>query len=222
MLNKMNTKKNITYFNDFLNKLRLALNQPLPGTIAQSMMAPPHRPVGYRIPKNRDAVRNSAVLILLWLDDDQISTVFILRPEYDGIHSNQIAFPGGKHEKTDVDFVATALREAHEEVGIIPETISILGTLSPLYIPPSQFMVYPVVGFIERKPAFILDPVEIKKVIPCNLLDFLRPESYVISDIEVNGKTLPDIPCFKIDDSLMWGATAMIFNEFLEIIKHFD
>jgi 8-oxo-dGTP pyrophosphatase MutT (NUDIX family) len=182
-------------------------------------MSPPHRPIEPHIPKEGDNVRESAVLILIWLNGDQISTVFILRPEYEGIHSNQIAFPGGKFEKSDIDFVATALREANEEVGIIPESITILGQLSPLYIYPSQFYVYPVVGYTTTTPSFIPDPVEIKKVITCNLFSFLNSDSLTFQDIEVGQRILPEIPCYKIEDKYMWGATAMIFSELLEIIK---
>jgi 8-oxo-dGTP pyrophosphatase MutT (NUDIX family) len=219
MPDKMDTKKDIPKFNEFLNIIRKALSEPLPGVVAHGKMAPPHIPVELRVPKVGDHVRDSAVLILFWLDGDQIATVFILRPEYDGIHSNQIAFPGGKHEKTDIDFVSTALREAQEEVGIIPESITILGQLSPLYIPPSQFLVYPIVGFTTITPTFILDPIEIKEVIPCHLFDFIEQDTYVIRNIEVGGKILPNIPCYKIGERLIWGATAMIFNELLDIIR---
>lgn len=206
-------------FNAFLNQLRNALSEPLPGVTAQAKLAPPHRHIELRNDLSGDLVRDSAVLILLWQKGEQIFTVFILRPEYEGFHSNQIAFPGGKYEKSDADFVATALREAQEEVGIIPETITILGQLTPLYISPSRFMVYPIVGFIRIEPTFILDPVEVKDIIPCNLFDFLKPDHYVIQDMEVRGKIMTDIPCFKTGEHIIWGATAMIFNELLEIIR---
>lgn len=214
-------KEDLPNFNVFLDQFKKALSDPLPGVTAQSMMAPPHRIVEMPNTLSDDTVRNSAVLILLWQEGKQIFTVFILRPEYEGVHSNQIAFPGGKYEKYDTDFVATALREAQEEVGIIPESITILGQLTPLFIPPSRFIVYPIVGFTKTVPTFILDPVEIKEVIPCNLLDFLKPDRFIIQDIEVQGKIIPNIPCFKIKEYFIWGATAMIFNELLEIIKSF-
>jgi len=215
----MKTKKDMIHFNAFLNEIRKALAEPLPGPHSQGKMAPPHRPIGLRIPKPGDQVRDSAVLILLWPDGDQVSTVFILRPEYDGVHSNQIAFPGGKYEINDVDFIATALREAQEEVGINPETVTILGQLSPLFIPPSQFLVYPIVGYSTVAPVFIPDPIEIKEVIPCHLLDFLKQDAFTIQDLKVGERTLPDIPCYKIGKRLIWGATAMIFSELLDVIR---
>ena len=215
----METKKDITQFNAFLNEIRKALANPLPGTRSQGKMAPPHRPIELRIPNPGAQVRDSAVLILLWPDGDQVSTVFILRPEYDGVHSNQIAFPGGKYEINDVDFIATALREAHEEVGINPEKVTILGQLSPLFITPSQFLVYPIVGYTTEAPVFIPDPIEIKEVIPCHLLDFLKQDAFTIQDLKVGERILPNIPCYKIGKRLIWGATAMIFSEFLDVIR---
>jgi len=215
----METKKDMTKFNAFLIEIGKALAKPLPGNLSQGKMAPPHRPIELRFPKPGDQVRDSAVLILLWPDGDKVSTVFILRPEYDGIHSNQIAFPGGKYELNDMDFIATALREAQEEVGIDPETVTILGQLSPLFIPPSQFLVYPVVGYTNIAPVFILDPIEIKEVIPCHILDFLKQDAFTIQDLKVGERILPNIPCYKIGKRLIWGATAMIFSELLDIIR---
>ena len=110
-------------------------------------------------------------------------------------------------------------KEAQEEVGIIPESVTILGQLSPLFISPSQFLVYPVVGYTTTIPAFIPDPIEIREIIPCSLFDFLESDTLTIRDIEVGGKILPDIPCYQIGERIIWGATAMIFSELLEIIK---
>lgn len=215
----METKKDMTQFNVFLKEIRKALAEPLPGIRSQAKMSPPHRPIELRIPNPDTQVRDSAVLILLWPDGDQLSTVFILRPEYDGVHSNQIAFPGGKYEIDDVDLVATALREAREEVGIHSEEVTVLGQLSPLYIPPSQFLVYPVVGYTTKSPSFVPDPVEIKEVIPCHLLDFINSDLFTIQDLKVGERILPNIPCYQIGNRLMWGATAMIFSELLDIVR---
>jgi len=161
----------------------------------------------------------SSVLLLLYPFRAEVGLVLTLRNEYKGIHSGQISLPGGKFEEDDESLIFTALREAKEEIGINPKQVQILGQLTPLYIPPSKFLVTPVVGFISFRPEFIAEPYEVAKIIEIRVSDLLNDE--VIQQKKINlkvGLSLK-VPCFSIDGNLIWGATAMILNEFKEMIK---
>jgi 8-oxo-dGTP pyrophosphatase MutT (NUDIX family) len=141
------------------------LKEELPGLPAQMRMAPSViRPGKSALP-----IRDSGVLLLLYPSGDSLSMVFMKRPEYGGPHSGQISFPGGKSEKGDGSLVDTALRESHEEIGITPVSVEVLGTLTPLIIPVSRFKILPVVGFLSEKPCFISDPEEVEYLIEAEI-----------------------------------------------------
>ena len=160
----------------------------------------------------------AAVLIVLYPRSDQVYTVFIQRPEYNGFHSGQISFPGGRKEPADSDSSGTALREACEEVGINPKKISVAGTLTPLFIPVSNMIVTPVAGWTDMKPLFVRQPGEVKFIIEAELKRFLDPSIVKTRSMEVRGETRK-IKYFDYDGHVIWGATAMILNELLEIIR---
>jgi 8-oxo-dGTP pyrophosphatase MutT (NUDIX family) len=128
-------------FERFIEQLRKRLEQPLPGEEHQFLMAPFKRKRTGEIDLNQFNPRKSAVLILLFPQDNSIRTVLIERPVYDGIHSGQVAFPGGKFEKEDVELANTALRETFEEIGVMADDVTVIGQLTDLYINPSNFMV---------------------------------------------------------------------------------
>jgi 8-oxo-dGTP pyrophosphatase MutT (NUDIX family) len=197
------------------------MKEPLPGKSAHQIMEPPHRNKEVEKNPDFDNYRKSAVLIILWIDQGCLMTTFILRPEYDGFHSNQIAFPGGKREKSDQSFIHTALREANEEVGINSETVKVVGTLTPLFIPPSRFMVYPVIGITKNKPDFKTDPHEVETLLVADISTFLNTENIIKQQFKIRNSIINDIPCYKMGNYLIWGATAMILSELLELIKPF-
>lgn len=197
------------------------MKEPLPGLSAQLKMEPPHRNNEFQKNPDFDNFRKSAILIILWIDQKSLKTAFILRPEYDGFHSNQIAFPGGKSEKSDKDLIQTALREANEEVGINSEIVKVMGSLTPLFIPPSRFMVYPVIGISKNKPDFKTDPHEVKTLLIADISTFLNTENIIKQQFVIRNTTINDIPCYKMGDHLIWGATAMILSELLELIEPF-
>jgi 8-oxo-dGTP pyrophosphatase MutT (NUDIX family) len=146
---------------------------------------------------------------------DKSWLVFMKRNEYDGPHSAQVSFPGGAREEKDLSLEWTALRETREELGIT-DHIEILGSLTGLYIPVSNFRVKPYVGWITDKPAFNPDPSEVQYLIEASLNDLLDPAIRDSETIFRHGKTI-EAPYFRVGEEKIWGATAMILSEFLQL-----
>lgn len=203
---------------DFPISLKTELSKGLPGTDIQWQMASSDRYVKNfpRVP-GKDA-RIAAVLILLYPYKGSIHTVFMQRPDYDGVHGGQISFPGGKKEPDDTDVVQTALREAQEETGIDPGEINIIGTLTPLFIPVSNMIVTPVVGWIDIKPLFRFKPEEVEFLIDADLKMLLEPSTVKTKPFEIRGERL-DVKFFDYENNTIWGATAMILHELLVILR---
>jgi 8-oxo-dGTP pyrophosphatase MutT (NUDIX family) len=170
-----------------------------------------------RIP---DDARASAVLCLLFPVAGELNVLLIKRMADKGAHSGQISFPGGRQDATDADLKATALREANEEVGIVSSDINILGALTPLYIPVSNFLVYPYVGYTPQKPDYRLSVNEVAYVIelPLNTLFHEARKTMVDVTSPAMPAIIRNVKAYKIeDDTVIWGATAMILSE-LEVI----
>lgn len=197
----------------FINRLKSEIAKGLPGKEVQYRMAPSGRLPFF---PGKTPV-NGSVLILLF-SDDKLRVVLMKRTEYKGPHSGQVSFPGGKSEKSDRDLVYTAIREAHEEVGIQEKGIEILGTLTPLYIPPSNFNVLPVVAYCSSIPEFSINTREVKYISTPAIEDFINSNALKYKFMEFFGHSL-SIPYFDINGEEVWGATAMIMNEFLEIYR---
>lgn len=208
------------HFSTFVDLLSDSLRKTLPGRDAQLAMTSNIRLrelMNFTIPA--DAV-SSSVLILFYPFGDDIVTVFIQRPRYDGVHSGQISFPGGRSEPEDPSHIITALREAEEEIGIKPEKVRVLGQITDLYIPPSNFLVTPVVGCADERPEFEPDPEEVDEVLEVSLFDIMD-DMVIRLQKEVlvpSGETII-APAFIVDENVIWGATAMMLNELREIIK---
>jgi 8-oxo-dGTP pyrophosphatase MutT (NUDIX family) len=201
---------------DWIAALKEELARPLPGLPVQMRMAPSViRPGKSALP-----IRDSGVLLLLYPSGKSLSTVFMKRPEYGGPHSGQISFPGGKSENEDGSLIDTALRESHEEIGISPASVEVLGKLTPLTIPISRFKILPVVGFLPEKPRFISDPKEVEYLIEAEI-QLLLKGGVVRREVLVLGDQAIDVPYYDIHGNHVWGATAMILSEFLEIMKRF-
>jgi 8-oxo-dGTP pyrophosphatase MutT (NUDIX family) len=200
-----------------IEPLTAALSSPLPGIEAQATMAPGARLKEiFQMTHDRQAIQ-SGVMILLYARQGVMHTVMIRRPEYPGIHSGQMAFPGGRFEAEDADMQATALRETEEEIGISRNTMQIAGALSPLYIPPSNYMVHPFVGFTSPDPVFTPDPSEVAEVVEIPLLELLNPGSVKHLPPAPEFKFM-DVPAYVIGRAVIWGATAMITAEFMAVI----
>jgi 8-oxo-dGTP pyrophosphatase MutT (NUDIX family) len=157
------------------------------------------------------------VLLLLFPHDDQVRFVLTRRRDNLAAHAGQISLPGGRREDGE-SLQETALRETYEEVGIEPQSISILGRLAPLYIPPSDFEVHPFVGWREERPAFVPQLSEVAEIIEAPLSDLLDDSSRREEVWERNGMSI-QVPFFQINSHKVWGATAMVLSEFAERIR---
>ena len=158
--------------------------------------------------------RNASVLILLFPSKDdvnEIEGVLIERSEYDGVHSKQIGFPGGERDYDDVNDIETAIRECKEELGVKVELENVLGPLTPLYIPPSNFLVKPYVAWLSARPLFSIDPKEVNSLLIFPVSDLAEESNW--RNYTVNGVGVPGI---KFGKHLVWGATAMMLREFID------
>ena len=194
-----------------VNSWRVALASELPGEKAQNLMAPLFRGTFSHV---SEPVR-AAVMVLIYPNQQELFTVFIKRNIYNGPHSGQVSFPGGASEQGDNSMEETALRETREELGI-NEKIDILGMLTPLHIPVSNFLVDPVVGWTRNRPVFEPDPSEVQYLIEVPIRSLLEPGNKDLEIMERNGRTIK-APCYRTGKEKIWGATAMMLSEFLQL-----
>lgn len=206
-------------FSRIIPQLKRGLSFPLPGKKAQIEMSPLPIDSARFSTSLPDNYRKGAVLILFYPEGDQAFFPLIKRPEYEGVHSGQIALPGGKMDLEDKDEVDTALREAWEEVGIQPAHVNILGQLSTLFIPASNFLISPIIGFSENKPNFVAQEREVSKIIPTAVKTFYEPTTRKRKLLTFSVNYRLDTPYFEIENEIVWGATAMILNELLQILE---
>lgn len=198
---------------EFHKRLAERLRHPLPGNEAQDVMSSRVRlPLQTYLDKHPDH-RTSAVLMLLYPIDGVVNTMIIRRPSYEGVHSGQLALPGGKKDESDASPLHTALRETLEEVGLVVPEENVLGELSSLYIPPSNFLVHPFVAWLDAQPAFTPDPREVDSIIEVPLNVFLDPSIKTRKRIYIGANTFVDAPTYVIGEDNLWGATAMMFSE---------
>lgn len=203
---------------DTFYQIEKGIRNGLPGTEVQWEMASSDRRIrNYHRSKRSDTIPG-AVMILLYPVDSRLYTLFIQRPVYEGVHSGQISFPGGKMEKYDDSLIKTAIRETCEETGIPETSISIIGTLTPLYISVSNIEVTPVVGYCLERPVFSPDKHEVLHLVESDLNHFLNPATVKERPMTIRGEELL-IKYYDYNGNIIWGATAMILNELLVIIK---
>jgi 8-oxo-dGTP pyrophosphatase MutT (NUDIX family) len=203
---------------DLLAGLKERLAKPLPGSMAHEQMRAV--PTGPLVPRFEHAQppRPGSVLILLFPGEAGFSFPLIRRPDYGGTHSGQVSLPGGKAEAGE-DSVATALREAWEEVGVPQHQVEVVGTLSPFFVIPSNFMVTPVLGFTPVRPIFTADTVEVERILFGNLDDLIREDAVREKEILAARRFPLRAPYFEIDGEVVWGATAMMLNELRVVLR---
>jgi len=201
------------YTIDSYKKIEQLLKRQLPGQKAQLRMAPTDRPSSQ---SNRQT-RNAGVLLLLYERGGELHTILTRRAVYEGAHSGQVSLPGGKFEMGDRDLFHTALGETHEEIGVIPHDIRIIGKLTPLYIPVSNHMVQPVIGRLTIRPRFIPDDKEVTEIYEIRIADLLKPDCLITNEGIMENNRMINAPFYRYNGIQIWGATAMILSEFLEL-----
>jgi 8-oxo-dGTP pyrophosphatase MutT (NUDIX family) len=203
---------------NFAFALEDAFKNGLPGTDVQWVMASSDR-MRANFPRTPDAdAREAGVLILLYPHRGSVHTVFMQRPDYSGFHGGQISFPGGKKEPADKNIIKTAFREVEEETGIDTWLVKAAGTLTPLFIPVSNMIVTAVAGCLNSRPHFRPDPREVLFLIEADLTQLLSPAIVKTKPLEIHGEVY-DIRYFDYMEHVIWGATAMMLNELLELIR---
>ncbi len=202
----------------FINKLTADLKRSLPGAIAHEPLRAV--PTGDLRPNfaHKTPPKPGSVLILLYEENGRLYFPLTQRADYVGAHGGQVSLPGGKTEG-DETIIQTALREANEEIGIDPTKVDVIGMLSQFFVIPSNFMVTPVVGFYRSKPEFIPDPVEVVKTLKGSVDELIKDDAVHIGDIVAAKIYKMHAPHFLIDDHIVWGATAMMLNEFRVIVR---
>ena len=198
----------------FINQLKLQLDQPLPGKDAQSIMMIEPKPIFNNT--NTKNVKLSAVLILLFFENDDWNFFLTKRSQNVNNHKGQISLPGGVHEENE-SLKETAIRETEEEIGIPSQDIQLIGRLSPFYVPVSNFKISPYVGWMEKKPQVKAFDKEVEKVFSISINEFILESTQKIKYDTLNGEMVK-IPYFDIDNEMVWGATSIILSEFKNII----
>ena len=208
---------------DFHHFLKTRVKESdLPGRTSQIKMAP--EPVDSANPIRRmkapDHANASSVLILIFPNSDgQLELILTLRTSTIN-HGGQLSFPGGR-AKAGETVVETALREASEEIGITPADVKVSGTLSSLYVPHSNSQVTPVVGLIEYEPALTLNPDEVEEAFSVELESLAGKENLTVENWELRPKATYKVPYWDVHRVPLWGATAMMLSEFLELYREF-
>lgn len=200
-------------------QVQQALSQDLPGREAQLKMSP--LPVDWqRFSLDAPATaKKSAVLLLFYPEESGAFFPLIKRPSYPGAHSGQVSFPGGKVDPKDPDLVYTALREAEEEIGIDAGKVEVLGRLTDLYIPTSNFLVSPVLGFLNETPRFVPEAREVERIMPTALSVVGQPQVRQRTRVPIGEGRQLETPYFALDGEVVWGATAMILSELLQLLE---
>ena len=206
-------------FPDFKNKIAALQTNALGGLDAQFKLAPKMR-LKYDAASIQAKNPRKAAVLALFYPNKQQETCFLLtkRAHYQGTHSAQISFPGGKFDATDSSLQETAFRETFEEVGVHKTTITIIRTLTAVFIPPSNFLATPFIGYTPHQPTFHLNH-EVDNTIEVLLSDLLNDDR--ISSVMMNTSYMNStaVPCFKLNDYIVWGATAMMLSEIKELFK---
>ncbi len=206
-------------FKETIHELYEAFNRSLPGFEAHLELAPYRKKVELNIKKNNPKI--ASTLLLLYPNNNDIYFCLTERQTYKGTHSNQISFPGGKNEIGET-IKETALRECNEEIGVQIDEINIIGELTQVYVPPSNFLIHPFVGYCDFKPNFKPNIREVKSIIEIKINDLYKSELIKKTKMSFGTKDQRfqvDVPYMDLNNKIVWGATSVILNEFRKMLK---
>ncbi|HEY0092613.1 MAG TPA: CoA pyrophosphatase [Flavobacterium sp.] len=208
-------------FAQFLQCLPNLRNVTLPGEASHCKMSPPER---REIIRNLDLSkvnpRKAAILMLVYPNaEGKACLALIVRNTYKGVHSSQIAFPGGKVETFDLSNLEAALRETEEEIGIPRTEVVFVSAFTEVYIPPSNFFVAPFLGYVSETPSFIPDPREVAAMMEMPIENLLNDNNVVLKEMSTSYSESIQVPVFAIGDQTIWGATAMMLSELKDVLK---
>jgi 8-oxo-dGTP pyrophosphatase MutT (NUDIX family) len=207
-------------FDDFLKYTPKILNVELPATNAHAKMVPSFRQeLIDKTDFTKISPKKAAVMMLFYPKNSQTHLALILRTSYNGVHSSQIAFPGGKVEDEDASLEQTALRETYEEIGIHPVNVNVIRAFTEVYIPPSNFMVFPFLGYSTTELQFELQTDEVAGIVELPLKEFMDDTILAINTMNTSYAGNIEVPGFNVNGHFVWGATAMMLSELKETLK---
>jgi 8-oxo-dGTP pyrophosphatase MutT (NUDIX family) len=196
--------------------IRKALGGPLHGVDSHQKMMPPNRKM-HPAATDKHRLKPSSVMLLLFRENAGLYVCLIKRPATMKHHAGQIALPGGQIEPGESPLQA-ALRETWEEIGIVPEEIEVLGSLSELFIDVSGFIIHPFVGWLKGTPRFAINKTEVEKILRFPLLTYKN--SLGETELETASGKL-NVPCFHFEGEIIWGASSMILSEFIDVLENY-
>ena len=203
-------------FLHFIAQLKIVVGNDIPGERSHQKMQVNYDK-SFELPFSKNNSTPAAVLILLYLEDNEIHFFLTKRSNKLEHHKGQISLPGGTQEENE-KLTHTALRETQEEIGINKTSISIIGSMTPLFVPVTGFMINPFIGYSLNKLEPTPDPLEVEAIFSVNISDLLNVANRTIEQRNIRGYDV-EVPYFKLNNYEVWGATSMILSEFRDLIK---
>tara|TARA_B100000408_G_scaffold44907_1_gene34338 strand:+ start:353 stop:985 length:633 start_codon:yes stop_codon:yes gene_type:complete len=203
-------------FLHFIAQLKIVVGNDIPGERSHQKMQVNYDK-SFELPFSKKNSTPAAVLILLYLEDNEIHFFLTKRSNKLEHHKGQISLPGGTQEENE-KLTHTALRETQEEIGINKTSISIIGSMTPLFVPVTGFMINPFIGYSLNKLEPTPDPLEVEAIFSVNISDLLNEANRTIEQRNIRGYDV-EVPYFKLNNYEVWGATSMILSEFRDLIK---
>jgi 8-oxo-dGTP pyrophosphatase MutT (NUDIX family) len=193
--------------------VRRRLTGPLPGAEAQWRFAPRPARAGWAPDQRPDTARQAAALVLMYARDGRAHLPLTVRHHALPQHAGQVSLPGGAIDPGESP-EAAALREAEEEIGVPRAAVRILGSLSSLWVPVSNFVIQPIIGVVDHTPAFHVHHREVSSLLEVPV-DALRQPDTLRSMRRVRDGITLEYLAFSVAGHTVWGATAMILGEFV-------